>query len=231
MRIVHHFAAAAALSVVASAAPSVRAADNPLFSFSVDAYAAPTVDRSVTNLQTDKPYQPTRSIIGLATVLDFDGLVLGGVADGMPGIFGDGRLSLGGLVGWQPRSGSHRYQMIGELGSERFSGVGGTLFATPSAGTTWLEYAGLRLGMSETFGNDGPFELGAWLFVRKDLGQADVSNVSGGPFGGDQTTTPYRLGGYSAGVALRVGVRLEQKHAPVDATGSTTPVEHGGAGT
>ena len=89
--------------------------------------------------------------------------------------------------------------------------------------------------MSETFGNDGPFELGAWLFVRKDLSQADVTSASGNFLTGEDTTTPYRLGGYSAGVALRVGVRFEQKRPPADATESTTEsttkVEYGRAGT
>ena len=92
---------------------------------------------------------------------------------------GDGRVSLGGLAGWQPRIGSHRYQLLGELGAERFSDVGGTLLSSPSARETWLDYAGVRLGVTETFGGDGPFELGAWVFVRKDLGQADVSSTSG----------------------------------------------------
>ena len=89
-------------------------------------------------------------------MLNFDALALGAVVDGMPGIMGDGRVSLGGLAGWQPRIGSHRYQLLGELGAERFSDVGGTLLSSPSARETWLDYAGVRLGVTETFGGDGP---------------------------------------------------------------------------
>ncbi len=89
-------------------------------------------------------------MVGLATLLNWDGLALGGVVDGMPGIFGDGRVSAGALVGWQPRLGSHRYQLLGEMGQERFSEVGGNLLSTPNTKETWLGYVGARLGMSET---------------------------------------------------------------------------------
>ena len=71
-------------------------------------------------------------MVGLATLLNWDELALGGVVDGMPGIFGDGRLTMGALAGWQPRGGGHRYQLLGELGQERFSDVGGNLLAPPA---------------------------------------------------------------------------------------------------
>jgi hypothetical protein len=228
MKLAYHFAAAAALGAVMLASPGARAAEDAPFGFSVDAYAAPTWDRSIINQQTREPRAASRGAIGLATVLNFDALALGAVVDGMPGIMGDGRVSLGGLAGWQPRIGSHRYQVLGELGAERFSEVGGTLLSAPSARETWLDYAGFRLGVSETFGGDGPFELGAWVFVRKDLGQADVSGTSGNFFTGEETTTSYRLGGYSGGVALRVGVRFDQKRSSAE---SAVPVEYEPAGT
>ena len=159
----------------------------------------------------------SRGMVGLATLLNWDELALGGVVDGMPGVFGDGRVSAGALVGWQPRLGSNRYQVLGEVGQERFSEVGGNLISTPSAKETWLGYVGARLGMSETFGSDGPFELGAWLFVRKDINDATVTNTTGNFLGGDDTTQ-YRLGGYSAGVALRLGLRFDQKRPPSEST-------------
>jgi len=222
MRFAYHFAAAAAVTAVTLGAPAARAADDPLFGFSVDAYGAPTWDRSVMNQQTNQPRGGTRTMIGLASVLNFEDWALGGVVDGMPGVMGDGRLSLGALAGWQPRVGAHRYQVLGELGAERFSEVGGTLLATPSARDTWLDYAGVRLGMSETFGDGGPFELGAWLFVRRDLSQADVTSTTSSlpVFGGssEESTAPYRLGGYSAGLGLRVGVRFDQKRRPPEET-------------
>ena len=229
MKIVHHLVA---LSGVALLAPVARAEPSPLFGFSVDAYAAPTVDRSVTDQNTGEPYQRSRGMLGLATLLNWDELALGGVVDGMPGIFGDGRLSAGALVGWQPRVSTHRYQLLGEIGQERFSDVGGNLFSTPSQHDTWLSYVGARAGVSETFGRDGPFELGAWLFVRKDVGDATVTNTSSSfpILGGsaEETTTTYRVGGYSAGVAFRVGVRFDQKRSSSE---STTEVEYERAGT
>ena len=49
MRFVHHLATAAAVTAVTVAAPAARAADDPLFGFSVDTYGAPIWDRSITN--------------------------------------------------------------------------------------------------------------------------------------------------------------------------------------
>ena len=57
-----------------------------------------------------------------------------------------------------------------------------------------------------------------WAFVRKDIGDAVVSNTSGS-FGGEETVTQYRLGGYSGGVSLRVGLRFDQKRS-VEPTGT-----------
>jgi hypothetical protein len=218
MKLAYHFTGAIALTAVTLAAPAAHADESPLFGFSVDAYAAPTWDHSIKEQQTGELRQGSRGMVGLATLLNWDGLALGGVVDGMPGIFGDGRVSAGALLGWQPQSGTHRYQLLAEIGQERFSQVGGTLLGTPSTPETWLGYFGARLGMSETFGSDGPFELGAWLFVRKDVDEAMVTSTTGNFLGGDDTTTQYRLGGYSAGVALRVGVRFDQKRPPHEST-------------
>jgi hypothetical protein len=157
MKIASCFAGAAAAATIGLTAPTARAADGPLLGFSVDGYLAPTWDRSVTDMQSGKPHQPSRSAVGIATLLSLDELVFGGVVDGMPGVLGDGRLSMGGVFGWQPRSGNDRYQVLGEVGEERFSDTGGTLLSTPSADETTLGYVGARLGMTHTFG--GPLEL------------------------------------------------------------------------
>ena len=211
-------AAAAAATTVGLTAPAARAADGPLLGFSVDGYVSPTWDHSVTDMRNGQPHNPTRSAAGLATLFNVDDLVFGGIVDGMPGILGDGRLSVGGVFGWQPRSGEDRYQLLGEIGEERFSDVGGNLLTTPSVDETTLGYVGARLGMTHTLTADGRFELGVWAFVRKDIGDAVVSNTSGS-FGGEETVTPYRLGGYSGGVSLRVGLRFDQKRS-VEPTGT-----------
>src|SRR5262245_53554197 len=218
MKIASLLAGAAVAAIVALAAPAARAADGPLLGFSVDGYVAPTWDRSVTDMQSGQPHNPTRSAAGLATLLNVDELVFGGVVDGMPGILGNGRLSMGGVFGWQPRSGNDRYQLLGEIGEERFSDVGGNLFSTPSVDETTLGYVGARLGMTHKFA-DGPFELGVWAFVRKDVGEAIVSSTSSNFLGGEDTFTQYRLGGYSGGVSLRVGLRFDQRRS-VEPTGT-----------
>src|SRR5262245_36430054 len=198
MKIAYQLGAAVAVMTVTLATPTARAGETPLFGFSLDGYAAPTWDHSIIDQQSGQHRQATRSMVGVATLFNIDALAFGGVVDGMPAIMGDGRLSMGAMVGWQPRVGSHRYQLLGELGAERFTDVGGTLVSTPGTQETWLDYVGARLGMSETFGSDGPFELGAWLFVRKDLGEANVSSTTGSFIpGGGETTAQYQLGGYS----------------------------------
>ena len=68
--------------------------------------------------------------------------------------------------------------------------------------------------------------------MRKDVRAATVTNTSssfpilGGP--SEETTTTYHVGGYSAGLAFRVGVRFDQKRPSSD---STTEVESEKAGT
>jgi len=186
-----------------------RADEAAPFGISFDGYLAPTWDHSVNNEQTHQPESASRSKVGFATVLTVDELAVGGVVDGMPGLSGEGRLTVGGVVGWQPRIGAHRYQLLGELGAERFTDVGGGALSTPSVSETWLDYVGARLGMTESFSRDSNLVLGAWLFVRKDLSEANVSSTQGGMGFGDATTTPYLVGGYSAGIAFRVGLRFE----------------------
>jgi len=221
MNTVHHLVAAAALVTATTLVPAGARADEAApFGFSIDGYLAPTWDHSVSNQQTHQPENASRSTVGFTTVLTVDELAVGGVVDGMPGLSGEGRLTVGGVVGWQPRIGAHRYQLLGELGAERFTDVGGTALSTPSVTETWLDYVGARLGMTESFSRDGNLVLGAWLFVRKDLGEANVSSTQSGMGFGDNMTTPYLVGGYSAGVAFRVGLRFEHARA-----GSASTVE------
>jgi hypothetical protein len=103
--------------------------------------------------------------------------------------------------------------VLGEIGAERFTDVGGGLFSTTRPHQIWLGYVGARLGVSETFWRGQHFELGAWMFARKDLDQATAINTGNGFFGGEGTTTNYQVGGYTAGAALRVGLRFDQRRA------------------
>ena len=48
---------------------------------------------------------------------------------GRPGILGNGRLLLGGRLGWQPSWQRTRFQLLGEAGMHRFDEVGGNFFA------------------------------------------------------------------------------------------------------
>jgi hypothetical protein len=213
MRSVPRIAVVAVLAF-AWLAPGAHAEEAPDFGVSVDGYVAPVWDDSVTNLTPGQSADKSRGLIGLATLANAGTWAAGGVIDGFPGILGNGRLTVGGMAGWQPQVGTHRFQVLGELGAERFSDVGGNLFASPSTHETWLQYVGARLGTSETLGASRHFELGAWFFVRKDLNDATVSSTSDNFLGGDSTTTQIHLGGYSAGAALRVGLRFDRRYTP-----------------
>jgi hypothetical protein len=210
-------AAALATCAIVALGPGARADEVSGLGVSLDGYIAPVFDSSVTVMNGPQPQHRQRGLIGFATLANFGSFAAGGVVDGFPGILGNGRLTVGGVAGWQPAFGRHRYQVLGELGAERFTDVGGTLFHSPGTHETWLDYVGARLGTSETFGSGGHFQLGAWLFVRKDLGDAVVSST-GDFVGGDSTPTQYRLGGYTAGAALRIGLRLDQKRSTAEST-------------
>jgi len=213
MKPLHHLAVLVAAIGVVSFSPAVRADEAPDLGISLDGYLAPVWDDSVTNMTPGQAQDRSRGLVGIATLANFGPYAVGGVVDGFPGIFGGGRMTVGGMAGWQPRVGTHRFQVLGEVGAERFNDVGGNFFASPSVHETWLDYVGARLGTSETFSAAGHFELGAWFFVRKDLGDATVNNTGEPLLGGEGTTTQYRLGGYSAGAALRIGLRFDQKRA------------------
>src|SRR5689334_16624704 len=202
MKLLQQFAPAALAAVaLLAAAPRARADEAPALGLSLDGYVAPAYDDSVTATTPGASKRQSRGLVGFATLANVGDFAAGGVVDGFPGIFGDGRLTVGGMAGWQPEVGGRRYQVLGELGAERFSDVGGTFFGSPSVHETWLDYVGARLGTSESFGPGKHFELGAWLFVRKDLGEATVSNTNGNFLGGEDTTAQYHLGGYTAGAA------------------------------
>jgi hypothetical protein len=220
MKIIRLLAAGAVTALaIAALSPAARADEPSALGISLNAYVAPVWDDSVTNMNPGQTQQRSRGLVGFATVANIGPFAAGGVVDGFPGIFGDGRLTVGGLAGWQPQVGTRRFQVLGELGAERFSDIGGNFFNTPSTHETWLDYVGARLGTSETFGRNGHFELGAWLFVRKDLGEANVSNTSSGFLGsGSAGTTDYLVGGYTAGAAFRVGFRFDERSAAVDST-------------
>jgi hypothetical protein len=198
-----------ALIVISSTARAQGALDRGL---SVDVQVAATVDRTVTYGDDGAPYRDTSGHVGLSAVGNLGALAMGGTVDGFPGIFGDGRMALGGLAGWQSKVGSLRMQILGEAGADRFSNVGGTLFSEQlGAKNSWLPYSGIRFGVARCLPKDGHFEIGFWLFARYDLGQKTVTNVTTGILGGPDVYTNFKLGGFMAGLGFRVGLRFSQR--------------------
>jgi hypothetical protein len=205
-----HLGVAAAFVALTLAAPGVRAEEAAGLGISMDGYVAPTLDRTVANQDTGAPSSGRNIVLGVAALANFGPLAVGGVVDGNSG-FGPGRLTMGGIAGWQPQSGRSRLQVLGELGAERFSNVAGGLVSVSNPEEIWLPYVGARLGMTQTFGRGDHFEMGWWLFARKDLGESSASIDKGSFLGGEPLITTYTVGGYSGGAALRIGVRFDQK--------------------
>jgi len=203
----------AAVAIGFAGLSSVARADGAAsFGVSLDGYFAPVWDDSVTNTTNVDEQRRSRGLLGLAALANVGPYAAGAIVDGFPGMFGNGRMSVGGVAGWQPRLGAIRWQVLGEIGAERFSDVGGTFFTSPNTNETWLDYVGLRLGSSETIGRGEHFELGTWIFMRRDLGQATVTSHPSGFFD-DGSSTTYHLGGYTLGAAFRVGMRFDHKRA------------------
>lgn len=206
--------AAVAAAFILALSPGARAQDEASGpGISIDGTVAPVWDAAVTNMTNPQSQNRLRGLVGLSALANFGPYAAGGVVDGFPGILADGRLTVGALVGWQPRVGTHWFQVLGEIGGERFTDVGGELFSATQPREIWLSYLGARVGVSETFGRGGHFVLGGWLFVRRDLDAVTATNSGAGIFGGDGAPIDYRVGGYSAGATLRFGLRFD-RHRP-----------------
>ena len=195
------------VSVVAAAARAEEPAGRGI---SLSAWAGTAFDRSVAASDTGRPLRDAAPMIGATGLGNIERVAIGGAVDATPGVLGDARLSLSALLGYQPQLGAVRYQLLGEVGGHRFSGVGGTAFTRPSGTEVWLPFAGVRLGAARTYPAHSVGEVGVWMFGRYDIGQKTATNVS--DFMGDETRTDYRLGGYMVGLAVQVGLRLESPH-------------------
>ena len=169
---------------------AVAAADEPADrGISLTALAGGAIDRSITGVGSGRRVDEATPILGATTVGNIERLALGGSLDTTPGSLGNGRLSVGVLLGYQQQVGRTRLHAFGEAGQRRFSQMGGADIRLP--------YAGLRLGAARTVPDHGFVELGMSLFAR---------------YVGEETRTDYRLGGFTMALALEVGVRLEAPH-------------------
>ncbi len=195
------------VGVGAAAARAEEPADRGL---SLAAWAGTAFDRSVAASETGRPLHDAAPMVGATGLGNVERVAIGGAVDAIPGMLGEGRLSLSALLGYQPQIGAFRYQLLGEAGGHRFTDVGGTLFARRPGTETWLPFAGVRLGAARTYPAHSVGEVGVWVFGRYDIGQKTVTNVR--DFMGDETRTDYRVGGYMVGLAVQVGLRLEAPH-------------------
>jgi hypothetical protein len=199
-----------AIVLVAGLAGVARAGEPADRGVSLSAWAGGALDRSVVTAD-GRPLHPEALVAGLTGVGNIERVAIGGAVDVRPALFGDGRLSLSTLLGYQHQARRTRVQLLGEAGVRRFSGVGGDAATPELAPAPWLPFVGLRLGSTRTVPARGFFELGSWLFARYDVRQTTVSSV-GTLSGGEEGRTDYRVGGFMVGMAMQVGLRLESPH-------------------
>lgn len=198
--------------VVFTGLTGVARADGPADrGLSLSAWAGGALDRGVVAAD-GRLVHPEALIAGLTGVGNIERVAIGGAVDVRPALFGDGRLSLSALLGYQQQAGRTRVQLLGEAGARRFSGVGGVGDAVTHqlAPEPWLPFVGLRLGSARMVPAHGFVELGTWLFARYDLRKTTVTAVNN--LSGEEAVTDYRIGGFMAGMALQVGLRLESPH-------------------
>ena len=176
---------------------------------SLSAWAGGALDRGVVT-GDGRPVHPEGLMAGLTGVGNIERVAIGGAVDVRPALFGDGRLSLSALLGYQQQAGRARVQLLGELGTRRFSGLGADGVVAQPAPEPWLPFVGVRLGSARTVPARGFVELGSWLFARYDIRQTTATSV--GNLSGEGAHADYRIGGFMLGMAMQVGLRLESAH-------------------
>jgi hypothetical protein len=176
---------------------------------SLSAWAGGAIDRGVRT--TDRrPVHPEGLIAGLTGVGNIERVAIGGSVDVRPALSGQGWLSLSALLGYQQQAGRARLQLLGEVGTRRFSGLGADEVTDQPAAEPWLPFVGVRIGSARMVPARGSVELGSWLFARYDVWQTTVTRM--GNLSGEEARADYRIGGFMLGMAMQVGLRLESPH-------------------
>ena len=135
---------------IAAVALPARADEPADRGISMSAWAGAAVDRSVVAADSGRPLHDGAPLVGATALGNIRWVALGGTVDATPGRNGDGRLSIGVVLGLQPEVDRLRIQVLGEAGRHRFSDVGGNVFAHQVGPDTWLPYLGVRLGVART---------------------------------------------------------------------------------
>ncbi|GAC1546892.1 MAG: hypothetical protein NVS3B10_10810 [Polyangiales bacterium] len=146
-------------------------------------------------------------LIGLALLARY-GVIEGGVLhEGGSQLWGGSMVGTAGLVGVGFDPTPHlRLSLLGEAGRHAYDHVGGELFGQPGSSGE-MAYAGGRAGFQFAYGRDVRFTLGAWLFVRDDLGRhTETVRYDDGFFTSHPQTATNTLGQWQTGAVLRLGV-------------------------
>ena len=200
---------AAAMIGIAALSGAARADEPADRGISLSAWAGGALDRSVT-VHDGQPVDLEALVVGLSGVGNIERIAVGGAVDARPGVAGEGRLSVSALLGYQQPLGRDRFQLLGEVGGRRFSGLGGDPTTRQVGADPWLPFVGIRMGSARTVPAHGFVEVGGWVFARYDLKRTTVMRTT--DILADTGSTTYEVGGFMAGLALQVGLRLESPH-------------------
>jgi hypothetical protein len=191
-------------SLLAGFAGAARADEPADRGLSLSAWAGGALDRSVITAD-GRPVNIEALSGGLTGVGNIERVAIGGSVDTQPAVRGDGRLAVSALLGYHHQAGRARVSLLGEAGARRFS-LGSAADQQQLGPDPWLPFVGVRVGSTRTIPARGFVELGSWLFARLDLERTTVSMFR------EETRTDYRVGGFTAGLAVQVGLRLESPH-------------------
>ncbi|MEP6652875.1 MAG: hypothetical protein ABJA82_05925 [Myxococcales bacterium] len=109
---------------------------------------------------------------------------------------------VGAHAGWLVENDRVQMDLVAEGGVHWFSDLGRDFLQETDAPTAKLPYVGARWGVLCRPGA-GSGRLGLWVFARADVGRSTViANTNAFT---DHDTYRYEIGGYTAGLAVRVG--------------------------
>jgi hypothetical protein len=187
------------LAALALALPAGARALGPV-SLTVDVwggvkrYDALQLDSATLDATSDDLLDGSYNAVGATGIVKLGLLELGLLYEGGLDYESTKTATIAPLLGLGVDAGPVRLELLGEVGAQRYSDIGG------SDESTWLPYAGVRPGVSLRIPVLPSLRLvlGAWGFARWDVDREDVS-------AGDAV---YRVGGNSYGVVGRVGFEI-----------------------
>ncbi len=203
-------AAAFVFIQLAASGRQARASEATPSGLSVGAGLDQFYDGTITAVSGESPHGRSGEL-RFGVLANFGDFAVGGVVAGSPDILGDGRLLVGGRVGWQPTFGTTRVQLLAEMGVHRYTHVYEGLFSVSTPDFFSTPYLGAQLGITRELVKNGLFEYGVAFFIRQDLDQQNFVHQEESFLGGENPPpTNLTVGGTMIGASVTLGFRVDR---------------------